>query len=102
MDAEDILTRLGASRVVTASSLRQARAELAQTAFEVAVLDVNLGHETSLPFADELQARGVPYLFATGYGDQLRLSEEQAQVPVIQKPYTASSMAAAVERLLER
>lgn len=96
MDAEDILARLGAERVVTASSARQALEELARDRFEIAVLDVNLGQETSLSVADRLRAEGIPYVFATGYGEQLRLPEEHGGVPVIQKPYTITSIAAAL------
>jgi DNA-binding NtrC family response regulator len=102
MDAEDILTRLGASRVVTAASLAQARDEISRETFEAAVLDVNLGAETSLPLADELAAAGVPFLFATGYGEQLKLPAEHATALVTQKPYTLASIARAVSDLLSK
>jgi light-regulated signal transduction histidine kinase (bacteriophytochrome)/CheY-like chemotaxis protein len=102
MDAEDILTRLGASRVVTAASLAQARDEISRETFEAAVLDVNLGAETSLPLADELAAAGVPFLFATGYGEQLKLPAEHATALVTQKPYTLTSIARAVSDLLSK
>jgi light-regulated signal transduction histidine kinase (bacteriophytochrome) len=100
MDAEDILTRLGAERVVTAAGVEQARQELARETFEAAVLDVNLGQETSLPLADTLRQAGVPLIFATGYGEQLRLPQEQAGIPVIQKPYTVASIAHALAGVL--
>ena len=100
MDAEDLLTRLGAERVVTAASIAQALQEIQRDAFEVAVLDVNLGNDTSLPVADALSARGIPYVFATGYGEQLRLPEQHAGAQVIQKPYTLTSISAALVRAL--
>jgi light-regulated signal transduction histidine kinase (bacteriophytochrome)/CheY-like chemotaxis protein len=100
MDAEDILTRLGAERVVTAASIRQAERELAADSFEFAVLDVNLGQETSLPIADKLRAAGVPFLFATGYGEQLKLPAEHERAQVIQKPYTMASIAHALRLAL--
>lgn len=92
MDAEDILTRLGAERVVTASGVRQALDELASESFSLAVLDVNLGSETSLPVADALRLKGVPYAFATGYGEQFRPPAEHAGIKVIQKPYTIETV----------
>ncbi len=101
MDAEDILTRLGAARVVTASGVAQALDEIDRDAFQIAVLDVNLGHETSLPIADRLRATGTPYVFATGYGEQLRLPDDHAGVEVIQKPYTLASIAQALRRALD-
>jgi light-regulated signal transduction histidine kinase (bacteriophytochrome) len=100
MDAEDILTRLGAARVVTAATLAQARIEIARDRFEAAVLDVNLGSETSLPLAELLREAGVPFLFATGYGEQLKLPAELAGAPITQKPYTLSSIAKALSSLL--
>jgi len=102
MDAEDILARLGAPRVVTAGSIAQALEEIANDRFEIAVLDVNLGAETSLPVADALRAARVPYVFATGYGEQLQLPPEHADAQVIQKPYTLVSLAQALSRTLRR
>ncbi|WP_404334647.1 HWE histidine kinase domain-containing protein [Sphingomonas sp. MMS12-HWE2-04] len=101
MDAEDILSRLGAQRVVTAGTVRQALAEIDAEKLQVAVLDVNLGAETSLGIADHLSKLGVPFLFATGYGEQLRLPEDHAAVPVIQKPYTLLSVGQALRQALE-
>ncbi|KTF69571.1 HWE histidine kinase domain-containing protein [Sphingomonas sp. HT-1] len=102
MDAEDILARLGAERVVTVASISAAMEEIDAGTFDVAILDVNLGAETSLPIADRLRAEGMPYAFATGYGEQLQLGEEHAGVPVLQKPYTAVNMGRMLEGLLER
>ncbi|MGI4733145.1 MAG: HWE histidine kinase domain-containing protein [Janthinobacterium lividum] len=92
MDAEDILVRLGAERVTTAASVAQALQELDRERFDLAVLDVNLGQETSLPIADRLLALGTPYIFATGYGEQLELPAEHAGAMIIQKPYTLAGV----------
>ena len=35
---------------------------------DLALLDVNLAGETVFPVAEALKARGVPFVFATGYG----------------------------------
>ncbi len=100
MDAEDILARLGAARVVTAASIRQAQQEIDRDTFEIAVLDVNLGNETSLSIADALRDKGVPFIFATGYGEQLRLPPEHEGAQVIQKPYALASLAHALDQAL--
>ncbi|MHA6718213.1 HWE histidine kinase domain-containing protein [Sphingomonas sp. RS6] len=100
MDAEDILIRLGASRVATAASIAAAREELASQRFEIAILDVNLGTETSLPIADMLRDAGIPYCFATGYGEQLQLPPDHAGALVLQKPYTAVNMGRMLETVL--
>ncbi|MBB5698434.1 HWE histidine kinase domain-containing protein [Sphingomonas yantingensis] len=92
MDAEDILISLGAERVVTANGVAQAMAEIDREPIAVAVLDFNLGSETSLPVALELAKRGIPFVFATGYGEQLVLPAELDDRGVLKKPYTALGM----------
>ena len=92
MDAEDILISLGAERVVTANGVAQAMLELDREPVSVAVLDFNLGSETSLPVALELDRRGIPFVFATGYGEQLVLPPELEGRGVLKKPYTALGM----------
>jgi hypothetical protein len=37
--------------------------------FDAAMLDVNLNGNKSYPVADALAARGVPFVFSTGYSD---------------------------------
>jgi light-regulated signal transduction histidine kinase (bacteriophytochrome) len=87
MDIEAIVTDLGARTVFTASSVRLARDQLAENAIDFAILDINLGSETSLPVADELRARSIPFVFASGYGDQVQLDGDNAGAHVITKPY---------------
>jgi two-component sensor histidine kinase len=100
MDAEDILLRLGAERVQTAASVGTAMAEIDAEPPRLAVLDVNLGAETSIPVADRLRAAGIPYIFASGYGEQARMPEAHAEVPMIQKPYTIESIGRALAGIM--
>lgn len=99
MDAEDVLLQLGAGRVVPAANVRQALEEIESADPAIALLDINLGDETSFAVAEQLIARGVPFLFATGYGDQAQLPPEFAHVPILQKPYTASGIAQGITSL---
>jgi len=87
MDVEAIVGDLGARTVFTASGLRQARDQIAENAVDFAILDINLGSETSLPIADELRQRSIPFVFASGYGDQAKLQGDYASAYVITKPY---------------
>lgn len=99
MDAEDMLRSLGATEVVSVASVTHALAEIRRERPVVAVLDVNLHHETSFPIADRLRLEKVPYVFATGYGEQLSLPPEHAGTPVVQKPYTAAGLAKLLDML---
>jgi two-component SAPR family response regulator len=51
-----------------------------------AVLDVNLHEEMVFPLADALEARGVPFIFMTGYDERV-IPARYARVELCQKPY---------------
>ncbi|WP_163881952.1 HWE histidine kinase domain-containing protein [Rhizobium laguerreae] len=91
MDGEDILRRLGAD-VATAPSITEAMEILADQSFDLALLDVNLGDETSFGIADRLAADGVPFVFATSYGEGIAQANSHSDAPVLQKPYTMEGM----------
>src|SRR3954470_16231650 len=50
-----------------------------------AVLDINLRNERVYPVADALAARGVPFVFTTGY-DAVAVPTTYASVPRCEKP----------------
>ncbi len=92
MMLEDMLSDLGCEVVGPAPSL-SVGLELARTAeMDAAVLDVNLSGEKAFPIADVLAQRGVPFIYATGYG-RAGLREDDATRPVVQKPYSAQELA---------
>ncbi|KAA9018853.1 HWE histidine kinase domain-containing protein [Sphingobium limneticum] len=100
MDGEDALRDLGAD-VVTAASVGRAHEAIAIQSVDLAVLDFNLGHETSLPIADMLAERGIPFLFATGYGDGLELPARFEAVTLLKKPYSGATLAQALAPVIE-
>jgi light-regulated signal transduction histidine kinase (bacteriophytochrome) len=100
MDAEDVLTQLGAKRVVPAASVAQGLAGIDSAAPTIALLDINLGNETSFTIAERLLARGIPFAFATGYGDKADLPSAFVAIPILQKPYTITGVAGALSALL--
>jgi len=100
LDAEDILDRFGVS-VSTASTPEAAHDLLDGMPFDFAILDINLGDQTSFGVADRLRELGIPYFFASGYGEQASLPMEHRAVTVVQKPYTTHNIANAVEQLVQ-
>ncbi|NEU11123.1 GAF domain-containing protein [Methylobacterium sp. BTF04] len=92
LEAEEILTSLGASAVDMAASVHDALRLIESGKPKFALLDVNLGSETSVPVARRLAALGTPFAFATGYGESFRIPPELGDVPMIKKPYTADSL----------
>ncbi|MBJ9976603.1 GAF domain-containing protein [Pseudomonas sp. S75] len=99
---EQILADAQLEDVRTAASVPEALRLIEDRAPDVAVLDVNLGSSTSMPIAEELARRSVPFLFATGYGDTLSIAEHLRDVPVVRKPYDSASILGTLRRLLAR
>ena len=65
---------------------------------DVAVLDVNLNGRMSYPVADMLKSRGVPFLFATGYGAKILVPPHNG-TPTLQKPFKIDDLQRMLERL---
>ncbi|VVT02445.1 conserved hypothetical protein [Sphingomonas aurantiaca] len=87
LETEDMLYALGANRVTTASTIAEADALLAAGRFDLAVLDINVAGQVSFDFAQRIRKAGVPYIFASGYGDQVALDGEETGTIVLQKPF---------------
>ncbi|MDB5693067.1 MAG: CheY-like receiver [Alphaproteobacteria bacterium] len=98
MNIEDMLLELGHEVAGIASRLEPALALAREGGFDVAMLDVNLAGDRSFPVADLLIARGIPFVFATGYGPE-GIDAEYRDQPVLQKPFRARDLAAALEAL---
>ena len=99
MLVEDMLSDLGCTVVGPAAELEEAMG-LAQSAdIDLALLDVNLGGKPIFPVADALKARGVPFAFASGYGEA-GLSEDHRGAAVLQKPFREADLAKALRGLV--
>lgn len=101
MELEQILSDLGLEVVATVTSPREALDVLRAAPPDLAVLDVNLGEWTSAPIAEVLAELGVPFIFATGYGDDGAISDAFRHVAVVRKPYESAGIAEALRRLLD-
>jgi two-component sensor histidine kinase len=100
LDAEDILKRLGALHVATAATVEQALEAIDSAMPSLALLDINLGDQTSFAIADRLHELDIPFLFATGYGEQAQLPDDHKARTVVQKPYTLENMVRALPELI--
>lgn len=83
---EDMLTDLGYEVVGTASRVNKAVEMAERETFDVAILDLNLNGQEAYPVADALILRGIPFAFATGYGET-GLREPYRNRPILQKPF---------------
>ena len=99
MSAEVILLELGARHVETAASVSQALQAIERTTPSFALLDINLGNESSISIGLKLREMNIPFIFATGYGERAPIPEELTSAPVIQKPYTREVVQSAIAKL---
>ncbi len=102
LDVEDMLLELGFAEVVSAGNVGRALQILEEGLPSFALLDVNLGEETSLPVADVLLKANVPFAFASGYGDHTQLPDTFRSVPILTKPYTMANLRQLHDSLMDR
>ena len=87
----DVLQHAGAEVVGPAPDVPRALALLAGRDVDAAVLDMNLNGEPADPIADALAARGVPFVFLTGYGSG-SAEGRHAGRPTLGKPLKPQSL----------
>jgi DNA-binding response OmpR family regulator len=92
---EDTVVDCGAEVVGPVTRFDDALALAHQGEFGVAVLDLNLNGTLTYPIAGVIRERGIPVIFATGYGTHgLRNSFQDC--PTLQKPFSQRDFAQAV------
>jgi CheY-like chemotaxis protein len=92
---QDMLADLGHSLAAEASRIDEALALANQAEFDVAILDVNLNGQPISPVVEILIDRGLPFIFATGYG-QRGVPEPYRTRPTLQKPFQMDALGAAI------
>ena len=96
---EDILMDNGATVVGPAARVNKALDLLGTEAVDAALLDVNLAGENTVPVAEELRRRGIPFAFATGYG-AAGLPDGFTGQPLLQKPFQERDLQEVISRVL--
>jgi two-component SAPR family response regulator len=92
LDVEETILRLGARTVRTASSVARALALIEERKPDFALLNISLGHETSLAIAERLTALEIPFGFLTGYGARATPLERFQDKPKLSKPYSTEAL----------
>ena len=86
----------GAELIGPARDVESGLAAIRDQSIDCAVLDINLQGRMGFRIAEELRARGVPAIFATGY-DGKTIPPELADLPRLEKPVDLSALCRAVE-----
>lgn len=90
------LEREGLSVIGPASTLAQGLDAALNEDVDAALVDVSLGEDLSVPIADQLLLRQIPFAFTTGYTDVAVLPPHLRAIARISKPYAPDD----VQRLL--
>ena len=100
LELESGLQEAGAQIMGSAADLEEAM-RMVDLPLDAAVLDANLNGVSVLPVAEALAARGVPFVFATGYGDS-KMAPQGFGAPIIRKPYDVTQVAAALAEITRK
>jgi CheY-like chemotaxis protein len=93
---EGMLTDLGHTVAAEAGSIEEAMALAKDADFDIAVLDVNLNGQPITPVVEVLVQRGLPFVFASGYG-QRGVPEPYRSSPTLQKPFQVDALEQAID-----
>lgn len=99
LELVDALEDRGAAIVGPVSGVKEAIEHIARVPeLHGAVLDLNLRGEIGIPVADELMAKGIPFIFTSGYA-AADIPEAFRHVPLLGKP---TDVDAIVEALMSQ
>jgi two-component SAPR family response regulator len=97
LDLEYMLTDLGHCVVGTANRMDRGMKIAQESSLDMAILDINVRGVLSFPIAEVLRSRGVPIIFASGYG-QRGLINAFRDAHVLTKPFDIGGLARMVEQ----
>ncbi|WP_166144528.1 response regulator [Methylosinus sp. RM1] len=98
---EEMLAEHGYRVVASAQTVAVALRHVAETQFDVALLDLRIGAESVEPVADRLDAMGAAFVFATGYG-RSALPPAHSARPIVEKPFRTEALIAALAAAARR
>jgi CheY-like chemotaxis protein len=102
MSLQDALENAGSVVVGPVPSVDKAIQKIeSEPDIDAAVVDVNLGGLLAYPVADMLIARKIPFVFTSGYDDNV-LRERYSQVKNCPKPYLFQAMEEALVEAMSR
>lgn len=98
---EDMLGDFGCEVVGPAGGLTEALALATADGIDLAILDVNVAGQPIYPVVEALAARGVPFLFSTGYGSA-GIDEPYRDRPVLPKPFGQNDLQKKLNECMSR
>ncbi|MEO9190720.1 MAG: response regulator [Acetobacteraceae bacterium] len=90
---EDMLEGFGCAVVGPIAGIEAAIAEVRQDRLDGVLLDMNVHGESTVPVAEELAGRAIPFLLVTGYGDRDNDPPVIRAAPRLKKPFKEAELA---------
>jgi DNA-binding response OmpR family regulator len=98
MMTAQMVEELGHRVIAEAGNIRSAEPLALSAQFHLAILDINLAEESIYPIALIVEQRGLPLLFASGYGSS-GLPEPFRNRSVLRKPFLKEELRRAIDAL---
>lgn len=95
LDVKELLRQSACTVVGPFADVPAALEAIGKARIDCAILDVNLGNEHTLFLADTLAARGVPFIWMSGYEATI-LPEHHRQRPFLSKPFAEDDLYRAI------
>jgi DNA-binding response OmpR family regulator len=100
MDLEDAFDARGFKVIGPVADVTTGLKVLKETSPDIAMLDYNLGSETSIEIARALSRDNIPYLFLTGQIESVVTDHDLPPRPVMMKPYVPEQLIAVVRSMI--
>lgn len=95
---EEAITEIGLPTLGPVNRVAKAIQLIGTRPPDGALLDVNLAGEPVYPVADALIAKGIPFVFLTGYGEA-GIRADYKGYPVLQKPFSIEQVQSVLKQL---
>jgi CheY-like chemotaxis protein len=95
----ELLEELGHRVVAEAGSIQTAEPLARTSVFDLAVFDINIAGFNISPIAEIVAARGLPFVFVSGYGPAGRPALFTDK-PVLDKPFSTENFAEFIDSAL--
>jgi CheY-like chemotaxis protein len=96
---EDLLRSYGCTVVGPVARVKSAVELASSEPIDAAILDLNIAGDAVYPVADALAARGIPFLFVTGYQARAITQPYQGR-PTLQKPFRPQTLKQTLDAIL--
>lgn len=100
MDLEDTFSQNGYNIIGPCADVSTGLRLLKLVRPDVAMLDYNLGRETSIPLAKTLHKEKIPYVFLSGQVERVVTDHDLPVMQVIPKPFVPERLIDLIENLI--